>query len=114
MSPADDDFAAEAVYEIPAHGEDRAPLSIAIAKAGGGTVGRAYTGSWSALVRHGSAVLHRGGELSTARACTHREAAQELASLIPAAQGIGDLADRLTAFASGESTPRTITLTQET
>jgi len=114
VSPADGGFAAEAVYEIPAHGEDRAPLSIAIAKAGGGTVGRAYSGAWRAVVHHGRAVLHQDGELITKRACDHQEAARELAALIPAAQGVGDLAERLAAFASGESTPRTIHLAQET
>lgn len=113
MTSAVDGFDPEAIFEIPAHGQDRAPLSIAIAKAGGGTLGRAYEGTWHIAVRHGATELYRGGDLTTAQPRTHRQAARELAALIPAAQGVSDLADRLAAFACGDLTP-TLRLAQET
>jgi len=93
------DFEPETVFDIPAQGQDHLPLSIAIAKSGGGTVGRAYDGLWRAVVSYGSRELYRGGDLHTARPHTHGEAAALLADVVAAQHEGTRLQARLTAWA---------------
>ncbi len=93
------DFEPETVFEIPALGDYDAPLSIAIAKSGGGTVGRRYVGLWRAVVTHGDRELYRGQTLSTPLPHTHGEAAALLADFLAIEHQDRGLAMRLAAWA---------------
>lgn len=93
------DFEPETVFDIPGVGQDHRPLSIAIAKTGGGTVGRAYDGLWRAVVTYDGWELYRGGDLDTPQPCTHGEAAASLARFVADDHEGTSLDGRLTAWA---------------
>lgn len=61
---------------------------ISVSKVGGGTVGRAYEGSWEYLVTtaNGSIVVKVGDDLYTGTPKTHHEAAVILAEFLAAIQ----------------------------
>jgi hypothetical protein len=96
------DFEPEIVFEIPGFEGDDAPLSIAIAKAGGGTLGRAYDGLWQAVATYDGRELYRGGDLNIARPHTHRQAAAVLAQFLAAEHEGTSLDARLAAWAVGD------------
>ncbi len=93
------DFEPETVFDIPGQGQDHVPLSIAIAKTGGGTVGRRYEGLCRAVVTYGGRELYRGGDLNPAQPRTHGEAAAVLADFLATDREGTSLAERLTAWA---------------
>jgi hypothetical protein len=93
------DFEPETVFEVPGYGQDHLPLSIAIAKSGGGRVGRTYKGLWRAVVSYDGRELYRGGDLNTAQPSTHGEAAAVLADFLATDHEGTGLAERLTAWA---------------
>ncbi len=96
------DFEPEAVFQVPGFEGDDTPLSIAIAKAGGGTLGRAYPGLWQAVAAYGGRELYRGGDLNIGRPHTHRQAAAVLAQFLAAEHEGTSLDARLTAWAAGD------------
>lgn len=95
------EFDPEAVYQIPGLYQDNAPLTIQIAKVGGGQVGHSYTGLWQAAVTHGGSELYRGRDLGTPLPRTHRQAAAMLAEFLAADHEGTDIGARLTAWATG-------------
>jgi hypothetical protein len=99
-------FEPEAVYQIEGLYQDAAPLTIQIAKVGGGQVGRPYTGLWQAVVTHAERELYRGQDLGTALARTHRQAAVALAEFLAAEHEGTDVGDRLTGLIAPVPTPR--------
>ncbi len=94
------DFEPEITLEIPGFDGDDEPLSIAIAKVGGGTLGRAYPGLWQAVAAYGSRELYRGGDLNIGRPHTHRQAAAVLAQFLAAEHEGTSLDARLTVWAA--------------
>ena len=102
MTPTEPDgFDPEAVYQIPALYQDTAPLTIQIAKVGGGQVGHPYTGLWQAAVTHGDSELYRGRDLGTPLPRTHQQAAATLAEFLAADHEGTDIGARLTSWAIG-------------
>ena len=93
------DFEPETVFHISGLGGDHRPLSIAIAKSGGGTVGRTYEGLWRAVVSYDGREIYRGGGLNTPLPHTHGEAAAVLAQSLAAQHPDTSLDARLTGFA---------------
>ncbi len=94
------DFEPETVFHIPAQGGDHRPLSIAIAKSGGGTIGRTYQGLWRAVASYDGRELYRGGDLNTPLPRTHGEAAAVLAQSLAAEHPDTSLDARPTAWAA--------------
>jgi hypothetical protein len=93
------DFEPETTFHISDLGGDHRDLNIAIAKSGGGTVGRAYEGLWRAVVTYDRREIYRGSELNTPLPRTHGEAAAVLAELLAADHPDTSLAARLSGFA---------------
>lgn len=97
------DFEPEATYDVPQLYRDDKPLTIQIAKSGGGTVGESYAGTWRAIVTLGDTELYRGQDLDTGTPKTHEQAARVLADYV--ANGLGEgnkTCDRLSLW-SGDS-----------
>ena len=81
-----DDYEPETTFTLPAlPGEP--DLTIQIAKVGGGTVGRAYTGYWQAVVTCADQEVYRTDQLHTTQACTHHDAARHLVGFISGGTG---------------------------
>src|ERR1700735_4057250 len=76
-----DGYAPETTLTIPA-APGEPDLVIEIAKVGGGTVGRAYTGWWQAAVTCGGQEVYRTDQLHTVAACPPRHAARFLAAFL--------------------------------
>lgn len=93
------DFEPETTFHISGFSGDDRSLSIAIAKSGGGTVGRAHEGLWRAVVTYDGREIYCGGELNTPLPRTHGEAAAVLAELLAADHPDTSLATRLSGFA---------------
>jgi hypothetical protein len=75
------DYEPETTLTLPAEpGEP--DLAIQIAKVGGGTVGRAYTGQWQAVITYAGREIYRTDDLYTNQACTHQGAARHLADFM--------------------------------
>jgi hypothetical protein len=94
-----DEYEPETTLTLPgALGEP--DLTIEVAKVGGGTVGRAYTGWWQIVVTYAGREVYRTDDLHTGSPCTHRVAARHLAAFL-AAERVTDplLARRLDAWA---------------
>lgn len=66
------DFAAEASFTFDVEGTD---VKIEIEKLGGGTVGRAYDGTWRYIVTADGSEMTRGQDFTTGTPKTHQEAA---------------------------------------
>jgi len=96
-----DDYEPETTFTIPARASE-ADLTIEIAKVGGGTVGRSYTGQWQAVVIYAGREVYRYDELYTNQACTHLGAARHLADFM-STDRTGDpaVARRMDAWAAG-------------
>lgn len=96
------DFEPEATFQVPDFEGDDKPLSIAIAKVGGGTVCRSYPGLWQAVATYDGRELYRGDDLNIARPHTHGQAAAVLAKHLAAEHEGTSLDARLTAWAVGD------------
>ena len=109
MTAPIDQFTPEITFTLPglSGGPGEHTLTIAIAKLGGGTLGRAYDGRWEAVARYGDALLHHSDDLNTPQPATHEQAARQLAVFLAARFGNDELYQRLSAFAAGELTPTT-------
>jgi hypothetical protein len=76
------DFEPETTFQIPALYPGELPLTLAIAKTGGGTPGRRYDGLWRTVLTLGKTEIYRGGDLNTPIPHTHHEAARALATML--------------------------------
>jgi hypothetical protein len=95
------DYEPETTLTLPA-GPGEPDLTIQIAKVGGGTVGRAYTGYWQAVFTCAGREFYRMDRLHTIQACTHVEAARHAAAFV-ATDRVHDsgVAERLDDWAAG-------------
>jgi hypothetical protein len=76
------DFRPDVTFDVPQWNTDDPTLTIAIEKLGGGTVGKAYTGTWRYVVRLAGTEIAKGQDLDSGTALTHEEAAHTLADFL--------------------------------
>lgn len=69
------DFDAEATFTFEADGVE---VTVEIAKLGGGTVGRQYTGRWRYIMSVGGTEAARGQDFDTSTFESHKSAARIL------------------------------------
>jgi hypothetical protein len=79
-------------------------IVISVSKAGGGTIGKSYTGTWHYRAYIRGCLMISGDDLHTGTPKTHEQAARIVAGfLVSGSYGIPeDQHDRLALFAEGE------------
>ena len=97
------DIPLETTVPIPPLADGEPDLTIAVAKAGGGTPGRRYAGLWTAVVTTAGREVYRTNDLNTPTASTHQDAARTVAVILGATGALGPeligLTERLAAWA---------------
>lgn len=96
---------AEVIYPIPAMGGNEAinngPMTLSVAKLGGGTLGRKYTGRWIIEIHHNGRLIQSTSLLDTKQPASHLRAACIYAEFM----GHAPMGERLALWVDGSTAP---------